>query len=584
MAWWDRHLGVLDSEIDALEVAGLQPQMDSELFATGKVTVKIRLMVLGEERDASVSYPDFYPYFRPILRIPGLGADLRHYDPYSGEICLLKKGTQHWMPSRTAADHINEMLPHWEKVAGRQYSEPRLEIEDRQAEPASVYYPSVKNQQLLLDSHWRLPQDLRTGYFKIALPDGYRSITPTGSHASWVTEILDDRKKTIEGIILPEPLRKWIKGRKYSECTYPWIRLDAPPFDQNLVQMLISSDPKVEQHVNHQISVNRSGLFGFCFPEESPTGGYRDGWLFLAYHCERKGKKTTPWLIAPDYVGEKDLFERVTELHPLRDKIVAVVGLGCVGAPSALAFARAGVGELRLLDGDVISVGTLCRWPLGLPAIGMEKVIKLTQHISENYPFTQIGISHYPYGNKEHCMLPIGELSDGYDQFECLEKMLEGADIIYDATAELGINLLLNDLAITRNIPYISVSSRTGGWGGSVVRVSGGSRAGCLRCYLYALHEDGTIPQPPYDPNGDGLQPVGCGSVTFKAAGFDVEEIALAGVRMAVSTLSEGHVGAYPTVEHDIGILSLRKDGKAIFPEWWSSQLQKHPKCEVCNR
>ena len=587
MAWWERHVGVLEYELHALEVSGLEPQKNEKLFSAGKAEIKIRLMILDAVRDAFIIYPDLFPYFRPIIKVPGLPLELRHYDPNSGEICLLQRGTQYWMPNITAADHIKEMLPNWEKAAVRSYADPRLEVEDKQAEPASVYFPATKTQALMMDSNWQIPFDLKSGFLKVALPNGLKSIIPLESYAAWVTEILDSSKRPIEGIILSESLLTWVKDKKYQEYKFPWIKLDAPPFNttgKELADILLSSDPEVERNIKIQIKANRSGIYGFCFPEESPGGGYRNGWLFLAFHCESKGKDTTPWLVRPDYVGENDLFERIPELHPLRNKTITVVGLGCVGAPSALAFARAGVGELRLLDGDSVSVGTICRWPLGFPAIGNEKVIELAAYISEHYPFTKIGKSHYPYGKKDHCMFSIGDLSDSYDQFECLEKLLNGADLIYDATAEQGINLLLNDLAIARGIPYITVSSRTGGWGGNVVRVRPNSERGCYRCYLHALDEDGTIPQPPNDPHGDGLQPVGCGSVTFRAAGFDVEEIALAGVRMAISTLSEGSTGGYPSITHDVGILSLRKEGSVTFPDWWSSPLQKHPRCLTCNR
>lgn len=571
----------------------MQPRKNEECFSAGKAVINIRLEVLGREIDASIVYPDLYPYFRPTLLAPGLGTELRHYNPCAGEICLLRRGTQHWLPNTTAAEHIREMLPHWEQAAVRDYDEFRLEIEDSQAEPVTVYYPAVSNQMVAMDSSWRLPMCIRSGYIKVAFPKGYRSISPVESYAAWVTGIEEGNKKSIVGISLPEPVQRWIKAQNYEECRYPWIRLDAPPFGRTALElagMFTAVDPKVRSHISHEIGASRSGLYGFCFPEEAPGGGERDGWLFLAFHCDRKTKRKkgavpehSRWIIRPDYAGEKDLFERIPELHPLRGKTVAVIGLGCVGAPSALAFARAGVGELRLLDGDSVSAGTTCRWPLGLTAVGAGKVRELVRYISNNYPFTRIGTGHYPHGSKEDCMLTIGAPTNDHDQWDCLDKLLEGVDLVYDATAEQGINLLVNDLAIARNIPYVSVSSRTGGWGGNVVRVRPGSGRGCYLCYLHAL-QDGQIAQPPHDPQGDGLQPVGCGDVTFMAAGFDVEEIALAGVRMAASTLCEGSHGGYPPIVHDVGILSLRKDGLSTFPEWQSFNLQKHPKCGLCNR
>jgi molybdopterin/thiamine biosynthesis adenylyltransferase len=298
----------------------------------------------------------------------------------------------------------------------------------------------------------------------------------------------------------------------------------------------------------------------------------------------KKEKKGPPlWLIKSEPAGERDLYERIPELALLRTKTIAILGLGCLGAPSALSFARAGIGELRLLDSDYVSPGTMCRWPIGLNAAGGGKVKEISRFIRNNYPFTRISTDHYPEGVGEDLRLMIGrcDSESGYDQMTCLLKLVEGADLIYDATAEAGINQLLSDLAREHKIPYIAVSSRAGGWGGHVLRISPDRSKGCYLCYLHAL-EDGSIPQPPYDPEGDDLQPVGCGDVTFKAASFDVEEISLAGVRMAVSILCEGKANSYPRISHDIGILSLRRDGETVFPSWETFHLQKHIKCERC--
>lgn len=591
MTWWERYPGELEREILELESAGMQPRKNVAWFSVGKAAVDIRLEVLGQVKEALITYPDLYPYFRPTLQVPGLGVGLRHYNPCAGDICLLQRGTQHWLPNMTAARLIREMLPHWEQAATRKYDESRLEAEDNQAEPVTVYYPAKATQVVAMDSSWCLPPLIKSGRIKLALPNGHKSIVPSECYAAWVTGIEDDKKKSILGITLSESIQRWLKAQEYTECIYPWIRLDAPPRGRTpleIASIIATSYPKVQNHINQEIAALRNGLYGLCFPEEDPNGGQREGWLFLAYHCDRKlkSKKGVPptpdfWLLRPDYAGERDLFERVSELHPLRSKKVAVIGLGCVGAPSALALARAGVGELRLLDGDVVSAGTTCRWPLGLSAVGMGKVQELTRFISNNYPLTQIGIDHYPHGNKKNDMISIGEQTFDYDQWDCIDKLLNGVDLIYDATAEQGINLMLNDLAIARNIPYVTVSSRPGGWGGNVVRVDPRNGRGCYRCYLQGL-QDKQIPQPAYDANGDGLQPVGCGDITFKAAGFDVEEIALAGVRMAVSTLCASSTG-YPPILYDVGILSLRKDDVATFPEWQSEHLHKHPEC-VCKR
>lgn len=587
MSWWERHPGELEREILALQTEGWEPRKDEKAFAGGKAVIRLRLPVLGSERDAAITYPDLYPYFRPLFQVFGLNQALRHYNPFFGEACLLRRGTQHWYPETTAAEYIREMLPQWEKAAVRDFADARLDTEDTQAEPVSVYYPATRTQTAMVDSAWRVPPEVRSGRLRVALPEGDKSLTPSASFTAWVTAVEDDQKVPLQSTPVPAGLKGWIGGRKYKECIARWIRLDRPPFgrsEEELVTVLLSAGAL--KPVQNDLQHFRSGLFGFCFPEEGPDGEVRDGWLFLAYHADRNAirKKVWPprWIIRADYGGERDLFKRVPELSPLRGKTAVCVGLGCVGAPSAIAFARAGIGELRLLDGDVVSAGTICRWPLGLPSAGMGKVRELSNFIGENYPLTKLGTPHFPDRSASDFCMKIGHCDYGDDQWGVLDRLLDGADIVYDATAEQGVNLLLCDLARARNIPYVTVSSRAGGWGGNVVRVRAGESGGCYCCYLHAL-DDKSIPQPPYDPAGDDLQPTGCGEVTFKAAGFDVEEIALAGVRIAISTLCEGIPSGYPAMANDVGILTLRKEGEALFPQWEAFTLPKHPSCGRCS-
>jgi hypothetical protein len=583
---------VLESEIQALEAAGMHPEKDERSFAKGIAAIHIQLKVRGSTRIGRILYPGLYPYFRPILLIPELGEGLRHYNPISGEVCLLRRGTEYWQPSMTAAKHILDMLEEWESAADLKYEEPRLASEDSQAEPITAYYPTISTQLIIMDSSWQLPVGRQSGIIQLAFPNGHFNIDPLKLFTAWACEILDSNKKSINGLHLTEKIKTWIKTQEYETRHYPWIKLDSLPScgtTDDFTTALLSSDPIVMKHISKDIQNCRSGIYGFCIPEEAPYGGTRDGWVFLAYHfdhkAKRKGENPKFWAIKTNNAGEKDLFERVPEMKPLRNKTVAVVGLGCVGAPSALAFARAGINELRLLDGDYVSPGTTCRWPLGLSSAGGGKVQELTQFIEKNYPLTKIGTNHYPFGTKEDCRVTIGAYETSYDQWECLEKLTEGADLIYDATAEPGINQLLCEIAARQKIPYITVSARAGGWGGHVVRVKPDSSGGCYLCYLHSLY-DGEIPQAPFDPKGDELQPAGCGDITFKAAGFDVEEIALGGVRMAVSTLCEREEGGYPPMSHDVGIVSLRdmQNGETIFPQWHTALLRKHPKCGACNK
>ena len=279
----------------------------------------------------------------------------------------------------------------------------------------------------------------------------------------------------------------------------------------------------------------------------------------------------------PGRVGRRDVLARTPELAALADKTVTVFGLGCLGAPGALEFARAGVGELRLVDHDVVDPGTMGRWPFGLTAAGLPKAFVLQRHIEANWPSTRVHSFIHRVGG-------VRAKPDQQSGLEVLEEVTRDASLIYDATAEFGVQNVLSDYARDRAIAYVAVDATNGGWGGRVCRIDPGVTSGCWQCFQTAL-ADGAIPPPPGRPDDDLIQPPGCADPTFTGAGFDMTQVGLTGVRVAVATLCHGAVDAYPPTDHDVTIVALRDDaGRLIDPSFSGYPLQRHPRCPRCAR
>ncbi len=285
----------------------------------------------------------------------------------------------------------------------------------------------------------------------------------------------------------------------------------------------------------------------------------------------------TMYFSKADRAGTDDLLLRSPELRCLRGKTIAIFGTGCLGAPSAVELARAGIGELRLLDHDRVDPGTIGRWPLGMSAVGLCKVDALADFVRRNYPGTNVVPMAHRIGGIRMGM--EGERSDS----EVMEEMTAGVSVIYDATAEIGVQHYLASTAAAKGIAYVGVSGTYGGWGGKIVCIRPGQTAGCWMCCRWAF-DDGTIAEPPSDPDGQ-IQARGCGDVTFTGAGFDMTQVALTGVRTAVSVLCEGEEGGYPRMAWDVTTVALRDEsGAAIAPKYAQHSLGKHPKCSQCSR
>lgn len=269
--------------------------------------------------------------------------------------------------------------------------------------------------------------------------------------------------------------------------------------------------------------------------------------------------------------GHIDLTARIPELSHLHERKITVVGLGCLGAPSVLEFARCGIGELRIIDFDIVEAGTIVRWPFGLKSVGKLKTKVIKEFLNEHYPFTKV----IPFSRR------IGEVRRSEEQtsdLEVLKDALSDTDLVYDASAEWGLQHLLSDLAAELSVPYIGISMTYGAWGGVLGRIRPGKTEGCWWCFRYSL-DDGSFPLPLSDPDGE-VQPLGCADPTFTGAAFDSGIIAFGGVRLAVSTLTEKDENGYPSFDWDIAIINLRdNNGNAIIPSWKTFALKKHPSC-----
>lgn len=281
---------------------------------------------------------------------------------------------------------------------------------------------------------------------------------------------------------------------------------------------------------------------------------------------------TTHYFARACRAAPTDLSIRIPELAPLAGHTVALFGLGALGAPVALELARCGIGGLRILDHDFVDPATTVRWPFGLQAAGYGKAYVLADFIGRNYPFTKVEpVPFFIGGAAEEA---LGE--------DCLGKMIEGASILVDATAEVGIQHLLSDIAAAEGLPYILLDASYGAWGGTICRVEPGRSGGCWMCFRNGIM-DGTYQDAPADPQGE-IQPVGCADPTFTGASFDLGMISLQATRLAISTLCSAVPGGYPAIEADVIVAALRsQDGPLATPTFTAYALNPHPGCKRCN-
>lgn len=582
--WFERWPKRLKLELEALGQAGIKVEVDNSAKTAG--ILKLGLQTPEEHpagrHDLLAVFPEEYPFFRPEVFASSLVLP-RHQNPFARNLCLLGRSTRQWDPVTTLAELLHEQLP--EVIEHGRCTDPEeLSEFGEQAEPRSVYYSYEPGAVVFVDPAQRVDPEVDHGTFVI----GHQTKGQVFRGA--LLRVRDEQGKDVyQAKPVPFDFSK--------RDGFIWVRAGEPPPQpdaESIHEWLRQTQPSAVQASESKWTRwngKRCYILGVLYQEEVGPGRLDDAWLFLISQPSgtARGSKNTRYLARPAPYSESFLFERTPELRFLRDANVALAGVGCLGAPIALELARSGVARLSLLDGDDVEAATTARWPIGLGATGYPKVCVLQSTITSAYPWTEV--VPYPWRLGEVFDPDKGAVSPDFDTPQALiDSWLSGANLILDATAERGVHFYLMQEAKRRGLPYLLVSGTEGGWGGRLFRALPDTDDACWSCFEHWRHDDelkyrsNVVPEPPAAPiEVSNVQPRGCADPTFTGAGFDVGQIAVAGARFAVMTLSSQLGGEYPDVSWNYASISLRSDeGDALAPAWRTESLNRHPSCSLC--
>ena len=147
----------------------------------------------------------------------------------------------------------------------------------------------------------------------------------------------------------------------------------------------------------------------------------------------------------------------------LKAASVAIVGAGGLGAPAALYLAAAGVGRLRLIDDDTVSLDNLQRQIIFRDAVvGAPKVDRARAALAALNDNVAVEIERQR----------LTEANAAY--------LLQGADVVLDGTDDFETRFAVNAAARSLGVPL--VSGAVGRWDG---QVSAFAHDGpCYRCFV----------------------------------------------------------------------------------------------------
>lgn len=223
---------------------------------------------------------------------------------------------------------------------------------------------------------------------------------------------------------------------------------------------------------------------------------------------------------------KRDLLRRSAYLsRHLGERKAAVFGVGALGGSVAVLLAKAGIGEIRLIDDDILIPGNVIRHVCGLGRVGFDKTKAVEHKVHMHNPDCHVAC----------CVSTWNQ--------ETLRGYIEGCDVVIDATANHNFSLYLNQVCIDRTKPTVFATAyRRAAVGRIVVRRN--SNDPCLACYVDPAQfwAEEEYPIIPPDPEGTFIED-GCGAVTEEAVALDVEAVANLATRVAIGSM-QGQLGS----------------------------------------
>jgi molybdopterin/thiamine biosynthesis adenylyltransferase len=236
------------------------------------------------------------------------------------------------------------------------------------------------------------------------------------------------------------------------------------------------------------------------------------------------------FVIIQDY---SNLYLRIdTPEYPLaiiNKKNVAIIGLGSGGSLIALHLAKSGIGNLTLIDGDVIMDHNIVRHICSLKDVGRFKTLSVKDHILDRVPTIKISTVEKPFSRE----------NKNIEAF--FDFLLSKVDLIVSATGDNIMNETINEFGYKRNIPIIFAGAFEKITGGIMIRIDPRKKSICYKC-IYKKYGDDTIFQKPQIIDKNYIKNYGRDvkdMLTQPGLGIDIDLITLPTVKFILSTLLE---------------------------------------------
>lgn len=183
-------------------------------------------------------------------------------------------------------------------------------------------------------------------------------------------------------------------------------------------------------------------------------------------------------MASEDRYSRQILFEGVGEEGQARlaQSKVVIIGCGALGSIQAETLARAGAGQLILVDRDFVEESNLQRQIMFEESDALNRLPKAVAAASRV--------------NRVNSRIKVEPVVTDVN-YENIEEIIAGASIVMDGTDNFETRFLINDACVKSQTPWV-YGAAVGSYGLTMTIGPGGSP--CLRCVLEATPEPGSGP------------------------------------------------------------------------------------------
>lgn len=279
----------------------------------------------------------------------------------------------------------------------------------------------------------------------------------------------------------------------------------------------------------------------------------------------------------------------ILEVDILRDKIIAIIGLGCFGSHIAVEMAKAGIVEFRLFDFDRVELHNLSRHTATVHDLGRLKTDVIEESILGKNPYAKI--YKYPIDVNRH----IDTMSD----------IARRCDLIICATDNNRSRFLLAQICNEQDKMCIYGRANTRAEGGDVFIQRKGDA--CYCCLIgnqwfeaddeeiadvASARREGRVPAYVSPDEADAMVQVGLSS--------DILPICNMMVKLSLIELSKGRQSGIAELEEELTcnyyMWANRRERrfknwsafnnaarKPIILRWYGAHIKRNENCAVCS-